>query len=207
MCGPLVIGIPFRQSKGRDKLFSVSFYMLSKALGYAMLGLITGAVGFGLRFVLYQKYISIFTGILLIGSFLLPTITRKIKPAIAGSRFIEKNYLRFVRSDNSLKFVPLGFLNALLPCGLVYTALATAFVTGSMWQAAALMFAFGIGVAFLLSIFIFSKDLISPTFRIKLNTWVRWVTLLLGIILVMRGLGLGIPFLSPAIDASGRICD
>jgi len=52
---------------------------------------------------------------------------------------------RFLPARSVAQAFPLGVLWGFLPCGLVYSVLATALVTGSAERGAALMLAFGLG--------------------------------------------------------------
>ena len=52
---------------------------------------------------------------------------------------------RFLPARSVSQSLPLGLLWGFLPCGMVYSVLATALVTGSAARGAALMFAFGLG--------------------------------------------------------------
>ncbi|MCK7498200.1 MAG: sulfite exporter TauE/SafE family protein [Comamonadaceae bacterium] len=52
---------------------------------------------------------------------------------------------RFLPARSVAQALPLGLLWGLLPCGMVYSVLATALVAGSALRGAALMLAFGLG--------------------------------------------------------------
>ena len=52
---------------------------------------------------------------------------------------------RFLPARTPVQALPLGMLWGLVPCGLIYSVLATALVTGSAQRGAALMAAFGLG--------------------------------------------------------------
>ena len=52
---------------------------------------------------------------------------------------------RYLPARTAAQAFPLGLLWGWLPCGLVYSALATALTSGSAWHGAGLMLAFGVG--------------------------------------------------------------
>ena len=90
----------------------------------------------------------------------------------------------------------LGAINGLLPCGLVYIAAAGAAATGQPIEGAIHMAAFGAGtLPVLLGIGMAGRSLsFMPRFRRLIPVTVGMVAVLL----ILRGLALGIPYLSPA---------
>ena len=206
MCGPLVLAMPFQNESGLKKWASVLVYMLSKSMGYAILGVGIGLAGIGVKWILMQRYVSILTGVLLIIGVLLPGIFRKYQTGIKLGK-MQNYFSKWMSKPGIFKFALLGILNAFLPCGLVYTALGVALVSKNMLSATLIMFTFGMGTAVLLSVLIFSKNFISMETRIKLNRYAKYVTLLIGVILIFRGLGLGIHYLSPSFDPMDPSCE
>jgi uncharacterized protein len=92
-------------------------------------------------------------------------------------------------------------LNGLLPCGLVYIGLSAAVATGNTINAAMYMGLFGLAtVPVMLSFMIFSGQF-TLALRNQLNKVAPVLIGVMGMILVLRGLNLGIPYLSPVIDA------
>ncbi len=94
----------------------------------------------------------------------------------------------------------LGALNGLLPCGLVYVAAVGAAATGHPASGAIFMIFFGLGTfPMMLGIHIAGQRLaIPPGFPIRSVT--RTAVLMMSFLLILRGLGLGIPFLSPKLS-------
>ena len=100
-----------------------------------------------------------------------------------------------VRSFSSLFFI--GLLNGLLPCGLVYMAIAGAIGTGEVVLGSLYMIMFGLGtIPMLLSIAI-AGNLLNAALRQKINRLIPVLVVVVGIFFVLRGLSLGIPYLSP----------
>ena len=99
-------------------------------------------------------------------------------------------------------------LNGLLPCGLVYLALAGALVSGGAINGAAYMAAFGLGTAPALASVMLLGSAIKPAFRARMRKAVPYVIALTGLLLILRGAGLGIPYLSPQLqaDAPHKTC-
>ncbi|MCA9002730.1 MAG: sulfite exporter TauE/SafE family protein, partial [Planctomycetes bacterium] len=108
----------------------------------------------------------------------------------------------FQRQD-ALGMVGLGLLNGLLPCGLVYVALAGAMAAGSASQGAVYMGLFGLGtVPMLLAIALGGPCLLRLVPRRQLRLAVPAAALLVGALFLVRGLDLGIPGLSPKFEES-----
>jgi uncharacterized protein len=91
----------------------------------------------------------------------------------------------------------LGALNGLLPCGLVYAACISAVAFGGILSGLEYMLAFGLGtVPMMLGIGLAGKRL-HFIGRWRLQKFVPVCLLALGVLLVLRGMALGIPGISP----------
>jgi sulfite exporter TauE/SafE len=96
----------------------------------------------------------------------------------------------------------IGLLNGLLPCGFVYFALVGAIASNSPLMGASYMALFGLGTApALFAMNIFGAQLINRM-RINVNSLVPYVLVVFGLLFILRGMSLGIPFLSPEILSS-----
>jgi sulfite exporter TauE/SafE len=90
----------------------------------------------------------------------------------------------------------LGAINGLLPCGLVYVAAAGAAAMGNPLTGAGYMTVFGLGtLPMLLGIGIAGARL---SFATRLQRIMPVAVGVVAVLLILRGLGLGIPYLSPA---------
>ncbi len=79
-------------------------------------------------------------------------------------RHVQPLSKRFLPARTIVQAFPLGLLWGWLPCGLVYSALATAMASGSPWQGAGLMLAFGLGTL--------PNLLLAGLMATRLNKWV-----------------------------------
>lgn len=101
-----------------------------------------------------------------------------------------------------------GILNGVLPCGMVYMALATALNTGSAVNGARFMILFGLGTLPLLLATAIAGNFIKSKIPFRLSAWLPFLFLIMGSWFILRGANLDIPFLSPVIYPSGMIlCD
>jgi uncharacterized protein len=204
MCGPIALMLPVNSDE-RSKYFTGRFlYNLGRIITYSFMGLIIGFIGSKLMFYGMQQILSILLGAAILLFIFTP---RKYRLKLYSINFLNKlitslknsiGSLFSKRSLNSLFII--GLLNGFLPCGLVYVGLGTSAVSGSAFSGAAVMFLFGLGtlpVMFAVSSF---GKMLSQNFRNKAAKIVPVFAVLLAIIFILRGLNLGIPFISPKMQ-------
>ena len=127
------------------------------------------------------------------------------KPVSALVTRLRSGMSHFLRRRSLISLAALGLLNGLLPCGLVYVAGAGATSTGSIVGGAFYMALFGAGTLPMMLIISLSGKLVPPSLRLRLGRVVPVSILLLATLLIFRGLGLGIPYVSPNV-AAGSCC-
>lgn len=203
MCGPLAFAIP-NVGNGKWRLVSDKFlYQLGRAFSYAILGLLIGFLGKSLWVAGFQQSLSVICGLFIVAYsiFRLVPSRRKLNTSFPFinkwiSNAIQKRYGHFV----------VGMLNGILPCAFVYVALATALNTNSAFQSALFMFFFGLGTLPLMFAAAVGISFTSQTIRKSINNALPILSLFLGAWLILRGLSLNIPFLSPVLIGDGVIC-
>jgi hypothetical protein len=92
-------------------------------------------------------------------------------------------------------------LNGLLPCGLVYVALAGAVARGTLLAGICYMAWFGLGTMPTMLGISLSGKVFPLYFRLRLRGAIPLGVCLLAGLLILRGLALGIPYVSPALVA------
>ncbi len=200
MCGPIAMSIPVVQHDHGSKFVSSLLYNAGRVLTYASLGLLFGLIGQSFAIFGYQQWLSIILGILLMLLIVLPKRTgveknwiavgfQKIRTAL-GSLFLRKNY-------RSVFFI--GLLNGLLPCGLVYMAMAGAISTASVWKSCLFMAAFGLGTLPMMWSIGFFGSYINLRARNGIRKLYPYLMALMAAILILRGMGLDIPYISPSM--------
>ncbi len=196
MCGPLVLSIHHGTSDGG--VWSGLLYHISRAFIYGLMGLVFGLVGQGLYWMDIQQYLSILAGVVLLIVVLWPKLNFRWIPSFLQN-FVQKSFHKLQSLPVLLRIPALGMLNALLPCGLVYTALGVSLVTArTSIEGFIFMFVFGLGTLPALWILGIVRG------RLKWSKWknahlaVRSLTLVVAALLILRGLDLGIPYVSPA---------
>lgn len=201
MCGPIAVMLSVSRKNWIVKNSQILTYHLGRITSYSILGMLFGLFGKGLYLAGIQQQLSIVVGILMIlfvfipqhklggFNFLMPLykLLNKLKKVL-GNQFKKKGFF-------SLYLI--GFFNGFLPCGMVYVALFGALATQDMAAAALYMAVFGLGTIPLMTAIIHIKDLVSNSFRAKILKVYPYIIALIGILFILRGLGLDIPFVSP----------
>lgn len=198
MCGPIMWIMPFHAQLGAKKWISIALYHLGRISVYACMGILL--FSFKSAFTPhFQQYISIGAGLLLLITGLLSFIPGK-GIQLPWSNFVRDQLGRFLAQPRPVYLLLAGILNGLLPCGLVYMALAAAVNTQSLVEAAGLMYTFGLGtIPVLLSITLLKQKLM-PARIATFRKYIPVVMFCMGALFLLRGMNLGIPYISPAVD-------
>lgn len=201
MCGPIAIALPLPGNSAARKTFGGILYNLGRTVTYGIMGAVFGLLGQGLQLLGFQQKVSVLMGALMIVSVLFPNIFRnqysldKSWFSAVGKLKRKMGEMFSVRSFQSLFFI--GMLNGLLPCGLVYMAIAGAIGTGGVAGGALFMILFGLGTIPMLLAISLAGNLMSNVVRAKINKLIPVLIVVVGILFILRGLSLGIPYLSP----------
>ncbi|WKZ66856.1 MAG: sulfite exporter TauE/SafE family protein [Flavobacteriales bacterium] len=206
MCGPIALAVPSPGNGWRARLASTLLLNAGRLATYALIGVAAGAFGHGLRLAGLQQAASIAAGGVLLLSVALPGALERWYPT--GRATLAVGRLKSALARNLRRTAPealliTGLLNGLLPCGLVYAAAIGATAMGSWWEAAAYMLLFGLGTWPLLVGLRMGSGLVGPGFRLGLRRAAPVLVGAVALLLVLRGLDLGIPYLSPAAPPVG----
>ena len=204
MCGPLALALP--AAGGRLSFLSGRLaYNLGRIITYCFLGVVFGLVGRTLVLAGVQRWVSISLGLLLlVGLF----SSRKLalwRPVIGLVERLKFRMANLLRQRSFVSRLILGVFNGFLPCGLVYVACAGAVATGSLGSAVEYMAGFGLGTVPMMLGIGLSGRLVPIGLRLQLRKAIPVSVFLLASLLILRGLGLGIPYLSPDL-ANGSSC-
>ena len=202
MCGPIALMIPVDRTNPAKKTTQIITYHLGRLTAYALIGLVFGLVGKGFFLAGIQQRLSVFIGVAMIITILIPErvlanynfskpvyrLISKIKSSL-GKQFKNKSYQ---------SLFTIGLLNGFLPCGMVYVALFGAIAMQNVPFGILYMLLFGIGTIPMMSSVTYLNSIMTVSFRNKIQKVIPYVGVIIGILFILRGLGLGIPYVSPA---------
>jgi sulfite exporter TauE/SafE len=205
MCGPIALALPLQGRASWEKLTGGLLYNAGRITTYASVGLVAGWVGGGLKLFGWQQRISLMLGITILLFMIVPAIipVNRLQVHInARMGRIRQTLARVLFKGTPTAMFATGLLNGLLPCGLVFMALAGSTISGSPIQGAAFMAVFGIGTAPIMLGTVWMGSLLHRQMRLKLQKIYPALLIMMSILLIIRGLDLGIPFLSPSLNIS-----
>jgi uncharacterized protein len=207
MCGPLALALPVVGKQRSSYVAGRVLYNLGRTVTYAAMGLLIGALGQAVSLGGYQRWISVSVGaVLLIGLVLIYTgwlnhLFGQFGVLHVFAR-LQSAWSRGFKNRSYAGFFVLGLINGLLPCGPVYVALAAAAATGNAITAVLFMFVFGLGTLPLMLAVSLAGKMVQLPMRKKLQKLVPVSAGVVAVLLIVRGLALGIPYLSPPVAAT-----
>lgn len=200
MCGPIILVLPqslFRKGTG------ILLYNAGRVAAYAAMGLIFGSIGQVVSLAGLQQWLSIVAGIFIL-AMIIPALFGKNILHIKGFSFLQKyisaGISKAITKSSTGTLLLGGFMNGLLPCGLVYLALAGAVATGDMLLGAAYMALFGLGTVPMLTFIVLGKKMMPYNLREKFRAAMPVSLVVVGLLILVRGLNLNIPYVSPKIQ-------
>jgi sulfite exporter TauE/SafE len=201
MCGPIAFMLPVDRTSDFKKFSQIFIYHFGRLLAYGVIGLVFGLLGKGLYVFGMQQNLSITIGVLMILVVLIPTKTfakyNLSRPVYKTISKVRNRLGQELKKKSPDTFLTIGFLNGFLPCGLVYMALFGAIAMGSAWQGSLYLMLFGLGTIPLMTTAIYFSGWLKGGLRQKVRKLVPVFVIVVGALFILRGLGLGIPSVSP----------
>lgn len=203
MCGPIALALPIVGNSKTALIVSRLLYNFGRILTYTFFGFIFGLIGDRIQLFGLQQIVSIILGSLILLRLIIPQ-----KYSFAKLHFFQRTVGKLKQEfskmfgKNSMKslFV-IGLLNGFLPCGFVYIGIAGAIATGDAFNGAAFMSFFGLGtlpIMFAASLF---SSVLSLKARLNFRKAIPVFSFIIGILFILRGLNLGIPYVSPKMTS------
>jgi uncharacterized protein len=205
MCGPIALALPLKSDNWFTRVSGGIVYNTGRIITYMLLGAIFGMLGKGLHMAGFQLWASIIIGILMIVMVVVPLVFKKM-PSLNNvfegySARLLGGFRNMFRKGGMPSLFGIGLLNGILPCGLVYVAVAGAINSGDIVSAMLYMALFGAGTIPVMLAVSLAGTMISLNLRIFINKLSPYVIVLLGVLFILRGLSLGIPYISPKAEA------
>jgi sulfite exporter TauE/SafE len=204
MCGPIALALPHQTGSKLRVFFGRLLYNTGRVMTYGLLGIAAGLLGEVVRFASLQQALSITAGIVLLLAVFLPSrLARRIIPG----NLVDRTVARFTKIAGVLfksrtigALFAIGFLNGFLPCGLVYVALAGAVATGNKLAGGTFMILFGLGTVPVMVAVSLVGPFLGTRLRRALTRLIPVGAVVLAAILILRGMSLGIPYVSPNLN-------
>ncbi|MGB3467558.1 MAG: sulfite exporter TauE/SafE family protein [Cyclobacteriaceae bacterium] len=200
MCGPLALAVPIPHGK---RCAGLTLYNIGRTLSYAALGILFGALGLAVSLSGFQQVLSVSMGIVFLLAVVLPAVSTKAEKLIYGSapvKRLKKEIGAQFRSRTYVAAFSVGVLNGLLPCGLVYFAIAGSAATGHFLTGGLYMVAFSLGTMPAMMSVGIVRRWFPNGFNFKVSAALGFF---LALILIYRGVALEIPRLTGILETVG----
>ena len=208
MCGPIALALPLKNDSFRAKFSGALLYNMGRIVTYATFGLVFGTIGKSVSFFGYQQWLSILLGISIIFFVVLPRRFSSFSHNNIVLKFLEQLRTalgKLFAKDTHFSLFSIGLLNGLLPCGLVYMAAAGAIATGDILKSVVFMSFFGLGTLPMMWSIAFFGNYIGISIRQKIRTAYPYLITFMACLLILRGMGLGIPYVSPLVEKEKQV--
>lgn len=201
MCGPIAFMLPVDRENKYKKGIQVTVYHIGRLLAYGIIGIVFGFIGKGLYIFGIQQKLSILIGVTMIVLVAFPFIKISkysfTKPMYRIVSKLKSKLGEALKRKTTDTFLTIGFLNGFLPCGLVYMALLGAMAMANPFEGSLYMILFGLGTVPLMTTAVYFSSILKKSTFVKVRKLIPVFVILIGILFILRGLGLGIPYVSP----------
>jgi len=202
MCGPLVLALPVQGLGTLKRSVRVGTYHAGRIMVYALGGLLFGLLGRRVYLAGWQQGLSVALGVSILCWVVLRGVRGRLRIGGLFGRFydsLQATIVNLWQSPNRGKFLLLGMANGLLPCGMVYMAIAAALTSQTIAQSIGFMAFFGLGTLPMLLGLQITGRMVPISLRQRIRGALPYLTAFMAVLLILRGLNLGIPFVSPIL--------
>ncbi|MBI2949878.1 MAG: sulfite exporter TauE/SafE family protein [Verrucomicrobia bacterium] len=207
MCGPLAFALPATGRTWLSLLAGRAAYNLGRIVTYCVLGGVFGLAGQSFALAGFQRWLSLIAGVAVLAGLASSCSQRLGVPAAKAANRVKTALARLLCRGTLATSFSFGLINGFLPCGLVYAACAAAAASASLLTGAQSMLAFGLGTVPMMLAISLAGQKLQLALRFKLQRLIPASLVLVGVLLILRGLSLGIPYLSPDLStAHGNLC-
>lgn len=203
MCGPIALSMPVKHLSNQRQNIAVLLYNIGRVAGYSTFGLILGLLGHQFYIAGFQQWFSILAGLMILFFIIQFYILKKTwQPQWLQKIYhtVQQLMLHQLNKKTNSSYFLLGAANSILPCGVVYVAIASALSFSTVSLSVLFMAAFGLGTLPLMVVLGLFGNTIKPVIRQKMRNAIPYMISIMAVLLILRGLNLGIPFISPMIS-------
>lgn len=208
MCGPIALALPRGEGGVVSLVGGRVLYQAGRISVYMLLGMLAGLGGSIVAIAGYERYVSVIAGSLMIMAVVVQLLWHtSILPVERLTKWtgpLRSRIMPMLRRNSPVAMIGLGALNGLLPCGLVTVALMGSIGAATPVDGAMFMAVFGLGTAPVMLALAVGMRLLPQWVRLKHRLVVPTVALVLGLVFVLRGSALGIPYLSPEAPSHAK---
>ncbi len=205
MCGPLALALPVQHLSVWQQRLAALMHNLGRITTYSLFGVMFGLAGRSLQLAGFQQWLSIISGAVILFFIVNYYLLRKSwQPAftVKLNQAVQQMMIRLLNTKTIKTFYLFGMVNGLLPCGMVYVALAAALNFRSIESSAVFMGSFGAGTVPMMLLLTVLGHSVSFSVRSKIRKAVPYIITVMAVLLILRGMNLGIPFISPVMAGS-----
>lgn len=197
MCSPVTLLLGKNQ-RSIEFIIQRLSYNTGRIIGYSILGVVAGVFGKVINLVGLQQWISIALGVSLLILVLIYGSSKFYNPSFQPlqklANLLRTKFSTIYKSELKIKGLLIGLLNGFLPCGLVYMAVLGAITMDTIANSIIYMIVFGFGTWPMMLVVSFLSGKILKFSNVNL---LRVVPVIIAVLFIVRGLGLGIPYISP----------
>ena len=208
MCGPIAMALPVQHQDRQTRFLSITLYHTGRILTYALLGLLVGMAGRNIFLAGFQRWLSIIVGIVVLAYMIQTYIIRRNRSVFLDGIFFSRlrNFMwKMLKQQKGYNFLLLGMANGLLPCGMVYIALAGAVTAGNIPDSIFFMTAFGAATLPSMVAVGYFGQFLKLSIRNVFRQSVPYLLTGMAILLILRGLNLDIPYISPVLQMAAGL--
>lgn len=200
MCGPIALAIP--SGKNINRAFNLLLYNSGRIITYSIIGLLFGIIGKGIFLAGIQQKLSIIIGVLILLYLLIVIISgkNKLEKVTWFHLNVKKKLSQLFKINSKGSVFGIGLMNGLLPCGLVYIAIAGAIALASPAEGLLYMALFGLGTVPIMAGITLVKNFITIKARSRIRKLIPLAIAAMALLFIVRGLNLGIPYISPKVN-------
>lgn len=204
MCGPIVIALPFANNGALNIIFSRLIYNFGRVISYMIIGALFGMIGNRLYLAGLQQGTTIVLGIVIIIALLLPQKLKNkannLPPVNILTNYIKIKFKKFSENPTFFSMFIIGILNGFLPCGFVYMGAFGSLTTSGFTEGIIYMALFGLGTIPIMFATSMIGGVLNLNLRRRISKLIPVLAFFLAVIFILRGLELGIPFISPKLQ-------
>ncbi len=210
MCGPLMLALPLDGTARRRVLGQTLLYQAGRIGAYGVLGVLFGLLGKGIALAGFQQGLSVVAGGLMLVAAIFTVQWERAALTVPGmqplTRWVQRRIGILLRQHPRGAALGVGALNGLLPCGLVYAAVAGAISMTSGWSGGAFMILFGAGTLPLLLTLMLTGQRFGPAWRARFRLAQPILLAIAGMLLLSRGLHLDLSLFESAVPKALPDC-